>query len=88
MSSVTILNFPGTVQAPMNKMMFGWWLVLHAAIHFISFQLITSTTPRNRCRRRGGGVPHDFDFLTEGGELLAVEILNDGNLDGDLLLEA
>jgi hypothetical protein len=37
---------------------------------------------------KGGGVPHDFDFLTEGGELLAVEILNDGDLDGDLLLEA
>jgi hypothetical protein len=34
MSSVTILNLPGTVHAPMNKIMFGWWLVLpHTHTH-------------------------------------------------------
>lgn len=34
------------------------------------------------------GVPHDFDLSAEGGELLTVEVLYDGDLDGDLLLEA
>jgi len=36
----------------------------------------------------GGCLPHDFNLPSQGDELLAVEILNDWNLDSHVLLEA
>jgi hypothetical protein len=66
------------------------WMVVGTtrshSFHFISINYLHNA--QESVPAAGGGVPHDFDFLTEGGELLAVEILNDGDLDGDLLLEA